>query len=35
MNPLLEQEYLNKIKGCKEKAKNYYNSGDHEKASEE
>jgi katanin p60 ATPase-containing subunit A1 len=35
MNPLLEQEYLNKIKECKENAKKYYDSGDYEKASEE
>ncbi len=35
MNPLLEQEYLNKIKECKENAKRYYDSGDYEKASEE
>ncbi len=35
MNPLLEQEYLNKIKECKEKAKKYYNSGAYGKASEE
>jgi len=35
MNPLLEQEYLDKIKECKEKAKKYYDSGDYEKASEE
>ncbi len=35
MNPLLEQEYLNKIKECKENAKNYYDSGDYAKASEE
>ena len=35
MNPLLEQEYLSKIKECKENAKRYYDSGDYEKASEE
>ena len=35
MNPLLEQEYLNKIKECKENAKKYYDSGDYAKASEE
>ena len=35
MNPLLEQEYLNKINECKENAKKYYDSGDYEKASEE
>ena len=35
MNPLLEQEYLSKIKECKENAKKYYDSGDYEKASEE
>lgn len=35
MNPLLEQEYLNKIKECKENAKRYYDSGDYAKASEE
>ena len=35
MNPLLEQEYLNKIKECKENAKQYYDSGDYEKASAE
>ena len=35
MNPLLEQEYLDKIRVCKEKAKKYYDSGDHDKASEE
>ena len=35
MNPLLEQEYLNKIKECKENAKRYYDSGDYDKASEE
>ena len=35
MNPLLEQEYLDKIKECKEKAKKYYNSGAYGKASEE
>jgi ATP-dependent 26S proteasome regulatory subunit len=35
MNPLLEQEYLDKIRTCKEKAKKYYDSGDHDKASEE
>ncbi|OEU48606.1 MAG: hypothetical protein BA871_08005 [Desulfuromonadales bacterium C00003096] len=35
MNPLLEQEYMNKIKECKEKAKKYYNSGAYGKASEE
>jgi len=35
MNPLLEQEYLNKINECKKNAKRYYDSGDYEKASEE
>lgn len=35
MNPLLEQEYLNKIKECKENAKKYYDSGDYNKASKE
>ncbi|NQE44610.1 Proteasome-activating nucleotidase [ANME-1 cluster archaeon GoMg2] len=35
MNPLLEQEYLNKLKECKENAKKYYDSGDYEKASME
>jgi SpoVK/Ycf46/Vps4 family AAA+-type ATPase len=35
MNPLLEQEYLNKIKECKENAKRYYDEGDYDKASEE
>ncbi|NMG83725.1 MAG: AAA family ATPase [Methanosarcinales archaeon] len=35
MNQLLEQEYLDKIKECKENAKKYYDSGDYEKASEE
>ena len=35
MNPLLEQEYLNKINECKENAKRYYDSGDYAKASEE
>lgn len=35
MNPLLEQEYLSKIKECKENAKKYYDSGDYDKASEE
>jgi SpoVK/Ycf46/Vps4 family AAA+-type ATPase len=35
MNPLLEQEYLDKIRVGKEKAKKYYDSGDHENASEE
>ena len=35
MNPLLEQEYLSKIKECKENAKQYYDSGDYEKASAE
>jgi len=35
MNPLLEQEYLSKIKECKENAKQYYDSGDYAKASEE
>jgi SpoVK/Ycf46/Vps4 family AAA+-type ATPase len=35
MNPLLEQEYLNKLKKCKENAKKYYNSGDYERASAE
>ena len=35
MNPLLEQEYLNKIKKCKENAKKYYDSGAYDKASEE
>jgi hypothetical protein len=35
MNPLLEQEYLNKIKECKENAKRCYDSGDYEKASED
>ena len=35
MNPLLEQEYLSKIKECKENAKRYYDSGDYDKASEE
>jgi SpoVK/Ycf46/Vps4 family AAA+-type ATPase len=35
MNPLLEQEYLSKIKECKDKAKKYYDSGDYDKASEE
>ncbi|MEA2074678.1 MAG: AAA family ATPase, partial [Euryarchaeota archaeon] len=35
MNPLLEQEYLNKIKECKENAKHYYDSGDYEKSSAE
>ena len=35
MNPLLEQEYLNKINECKKNAKRYYDSGDYAKASEE
>jgi len=35
MNPLLEQEYLSKIKECKANAKKYYDSGDYTKASEE
>lgn len=35
MNPLLEQEYLNKINECKANAKRYYDSGDYAKASEE
>jgi len=35
MNPLLEQEYLNKLKECKENAKKYYDSGDYEEASAE
>lgn len=35
MNPLLEQEYLNKLKECKENAKKYYDSGDYERASTE
>ena len=35
MNPLLEQEYMNKIKECKENAKKYYDSGVYDKASEE
>lgn len=35
MNPLLEQEYLSKIKECKANAKKYYDSGDYDKASEE
>jgi len=35
MNPLLEQEYLDKIRVCKENAKKYYDSGDHENASRE
>jgi SpoVK/Ycf46/Vps4 family AAA+-type ATPase len=35
MNPLLEQEYLSKIKECKGNAKKYYDSGDYEKASAE
>ncbi|MGB7532176.1 MAG: ATP-binding protein [Halobacteriota archaeon] len=35
MNPLLEQEYLSKIKECKENAKKYYDRGDYAKASEE
>jgi katanin p60 ATPase-containing subunit A1 len=35
MNPLLEQEYLNKLKECKENARRYYESGDFGKASEE
>ncbi|MCD6456587.1 MAG: hypothetical protein J7K81_07365 [Methanophagales archaeon] len=35
MNPLLEQEYLNKINECKANAKKYYDSGDYAKASEE
>lgn len=35
MNPLLEQEYLKKIKESKENAKKYYDSGDYDKASEE
>lgn len=35
MNPLLEQEYLDKINECKENAKRYYDSGNYDKASEE
>ena len=35
MNPLLEQEYLNKINESKENAKKYYDSGAYDKASEE
>ena len=35
MNPLLEQEYLDKIRVCKEKAKSYYDGGDYENASQE
>jgi len=35
MNPLLEQEYLNKINECKKNAKRYYDSGDYAKVSEE
>jgi transitional endoplasmic reticulum ATPase len=35
MNPLLEQEYLNKINKSKEKAKKHYDSGAYDKASEE
>lgn len=35
MNPLLEQEYLDKINECKKNAKRYYDSGDYAKASEE
>ena len=35
MNPLLEQEYLNKINTSKENAKKYYDSGAYDKASEE
>jgi len=35
MNPLLEQEYLNKINEYKKNAKRYYDSGDYAKASEE
>lgn len=35
MNPLLEQEYLDKINESKENAKKYYDSGNYDKASEE
>ena len=35
MNPLLEQDYLDKIRVCKENAKKYYDSGAYGKASEE
>ncbi|MCK4734156.1 MAG: ATP-binding protein [Methanophagales archaeon] len=35
MNPLLEQEYLDKLRVCKENAKKYYDSGAYGKASEE
>jgi katanin p60 ATPase-containing subunit A1 len=35
MNPLLEQEYRDKIRVCKENAKRYYDSGAYGKASEE
>jgi katanin p60 ATPase-containing subunit A1 len=35
MNPLLEQEYLDKIRVCKENAKRYYDNGAYDKAREE
>jgi SpoVK/Ycf46/Vps4 family AAA+-type ATPase len=35
MNPLLEQEYLNRINECKKNAKKFYDNGGYEKASEE